>query len=54
MRKARDVHVLSRGSGWRVTQSGRTVSNHRIQRRAIAVGLKLARRSGVDVDHARA
>jgi hypothetical protein len=54
MRKARDIHVLSSGSGWRVTQSGRTVSRHRIQRRAIASGLKVARRSGVDlVTHAR-
>ena len=54
MRKSRDVHVLSTESGWRVAQSGRTVSNHRTQRRAIAVGAPLARQSGVDlVTHGR-
>jgi hypothetical protein len=54
MPKSRDVRILSTESGWRVQRSGRTVSNHRTQRRAIAVAAKLARRSGGDlVTHAR-
>ena len=54
MPKARHVHVISSGLGWRVTLSGRTFSNHRTQRRAIVVGTRLARRRCVDlVTHGR-
>jgi hypothetical protein len=54
MRKPDDVHVLSSESGWYVRRRGRRVSNHRTQRRAIAAGVKLARRVGGDlVTHAR-
>jgi hypothetical protein len=49
-----NAHV-SFGSGWwRVTRTGRVKSSHRIQRRAMAAGIKLARRGRVElVTHGR-
>ena len=54
MSKIHDVHVVSTGTGWRVTRASRTVSTHRTQRRAIEIGTRLARRTGAElVTHAR-
>jgi hypothetical protein len=55
MARPRNVHVVGNGAGgWRVTRARRTVSNHRLQRRAVAAGVRMARRKGVElVIHAR-
>jgi hypothetical protein len=55
MANSRDVHVVGNSSGgWRVTQRGRTLSQHRLQRRAVQSGTRVARRERVDVvTHAR-
>jgi hypothetical protein len=49
------VHVTFGGNGWwRVTRTGRVGSRHRTQRRAIAVGIMLARRTRAElVTHGR-
>ena len=54
MPKADHVHVAPNGTRWRISQRGRTLSTHRTQRTAVAVGMRVARRSGVDlVTHGR-
>ena len=54
MANTHDVHVITHGSGWRITRAGRTISTHRTQRRAIEIGTRLARRTGAElVTHAR-
>jgi hypothetical protein len=55
MANSRDVHVVGNSSGgWRVTQRSRTLSHHRLQRRAVQAGSRVARRERVDVvTHAR-
>ena len=55
MANSRDVHVVGNSSGgWRVTQRGRTLSHHRLERRAVQAGTRVARRARVDVvTHAR-
>lgn len=54
--KRRDVHVMTQreSAGWKVMQGHRTLSNHRMQRTAIAAGRRLARRNCVElVTHGR-
>jgi redox-sensitive bicupin YhaK (pirin superfamily) len=55
MANSRDVHVVGNSSGgWRVTQRGRMLSQHRLQRRAVQAGTRVARRERLDVvTHAR-
>ena len=55
MARSPDVHVVGNGSGgWRVRQRGRTLSHHRLQRRAVEAGSRVARSERVDrVTHAR-
>jgi hypothetical protein len=51
MTRRRDVHVIRnrvRG-GWKVTQGGRTLSNHRTQETAVTAAKRVARRHGVDL-----
>ena len=56
MTRRRDVHVIRnrvRG-GWKVTQGGRTLSNHRTQETALTAARRVARRHRVDlVTHGR-
>lgn len=54
--KRGDVHVMTQreNAGWKVMQGHRTLSNHRMQRTAIAAGRRLARRNRVElVTHGR-
>ena len=45
-----DVHVIvNRVRRWKVTQGGRTLSNHLTQETALTAAKRLARRSRVDV-----
>ena len=56
MKRRRDVHVAASEvrSGWKVTQGGRTLSNHRTQTTAVTAARRVARRNGVDlVTHGR-
>ena len=56
MKRRRDVHVAANDvrSGWKVTQGGRTLSNHRTQETALTAAKRVARRNGVDlVTHGR-
>ena len=54
MRKHLDVHVVPDSGDWLVTHATLTVSRHRTQRRAVAAGVRLARRNRLDlVTHAR-
>jgi len=55
MTTGRDVHVSANGVGrWSVTQSGRTLSNHRTQATAVTAARRVARRTCVDlVTHGR-
>jgi Uncharacterized protein conserved in bacteria (DUF2188) len=55
MTRRHDVHVIAnRVRKWKVTQGGRTVSNHRTQETAMTAARRTARRSGVDlVTHGR-
>lgn len=51
-RKNSDVQVSPKGggrSGWKVTQNGRTVSEHNKQAPAITSGKREARKDGVDL-----
>jgi hypothetical protein len=50
MVRTRDVHVTADASrGWAVTRSGRTLSRHRTQRRAIDAGRRAARLRRADL-----
>ena len=50
MARRQDVHVfVSRVRRWRVTQGGRTLSNHLTQETALTAAKRVARRSRVDV-----
>jgi hypothetical protein len=54
MAKKHDVHVWKSDSGWKVTQDGDRLSNHRTQGAAIDRGRGEAKRDGVDlVTHGR-
>jgi hypothetical protein len=55
MARRHDVHVLvDRVRRWKVTQGGRTLSNHLTQETALAAAKRVARRSRVDlVTHSR-
>jgi len=54
MANSRDVHVGTSGGAWRVTRRGRTLSQHRLQWRAVQAGARMARRARVDlVTHGR-
>ena len=55
MARRHDVHVtVNRVPRWKVTQGGRTLSNHRTQKTALAAGRRVARRSRVElVTHGR-
>ena len=51
-RKSHDVQVSPKGdgrSGWKVTQNGRTISQHNKQAPAIESGKREARRDAVDL-----
>jgi hypothetical protein len=51
MTRHRDVHVTADRDRavWKVTQRGRTLSNHRTQRNAVTAGKRRARRDHVDL-----
>ena len=55
MTRRRDVHVIgNRVRSWKVTQGGRTLSNHRTQETALTAARRVARRHRVDlVTHGR-
>ena len=55
MSSRHDVHVIvNRVRCWKVTQGGRTLSNHRTQRTALSAARRAARRHRVDlVTHGR-
>jgi len=56
MTRSHDVHVTADRDRavWKVTQGGRTLSNHRTQRTAVSAGTRRARRDHVDlVTHGR-
>jgi hypothetical protein len=55
MTRRRDVHVIANGVGsWKVTQNGRTLSNHLRQETAVTAARRAARRGRVDlVTHGR-
>ena len=55
MTRRRDVHVVARRvRRWKVTQGGRTLSNHRTQETARTAARRVARRRGVElVTHGR-
>ena len=55
MTSRHDVHVIvNRVRRWKVTQGGRTLSNHRTQRTALGAARRAARRHRVDlVTHGR-
>ena len=55
MTSRHDVHVIvNRVRRWKVTQGGRTLSNHRTQRTALSAARRAARRHRVDlVTHGR-
>jgi hypothetical protein len=56
MPRARDLHVIPNSDrrGWGLWRAGRKVSRHRTQKRAVLVGLRIARRTRVDlVTHGR-
>jgi len=55
MTNRHDVHVIvNRVRRWKVRQGGRTLSNHRTQRAALAAARRAARRHGVElVTHGR-
>ena len=50
MTRRRDVHVsANRVRRWKVTQGGRTLSNHRTQETALTAARRVARRSRVEL-----
>jgi hypothetical protein len=50
MTRRRDVHVsVNRVRRWKVTQGGRTLSNHRTQETALTAARRVARRHRVDL-----
>ncbi len=55
MKRRHDVHVTGhRVRRWKVTQGGRTLSNHRTQKTALTAATRVARRSRVElVTHSR-
>jgi len=55
MTRQRDVHVVAkRVRRWKVTQGGRTLSNHRTQETAVTAARRVARRHRVElVTHGR-
>ena len=55
MARRHDVHVtVNRVPRWKVTQGGRTLSNHRTKETALAAARRVARRSRVElVTHGR-
>jgi hypothetical protein len=50
MTRQHDVHVIvNRVRRWKVTQGGRTLSNHRTQHAAVGAARRAARRHGVEL-----
>jgi hypothetical protein len=50
MAKSKPVFVSPNGGSWKVTQGGRTVSEHRKQQTAIDSGRREAKRDGAELN----
>jgi hypothetical protein len=50
MAKSKPVFVSPDSSGWKVTQGGRTISEHRKQQPAIDSGRREAKRDGAELN----